>query len=158
MTSEISRVGSEQVDGTEFDFREARSIGTTTLDNAFADLERGPDGRARVTLHDPDAGRTVTLSVDEHYGYLMLFTGDPLADVNRRALAAEPDDLPSERLPHRGLRHPPRSGRLGHRCLGDRSPLRYAGELDRCRARADRRRSDALTDHADVLRTGAGAR
>jgi aldose 1-epimerase len=67
-------VGSEPVDGTEFDFREARPIGTTILDNAFTDLERGPDGRARVTLHDPEAGRTVTLSVDEHYGYLMLFT------------------------------------------------------------------------------------
>ena len=87
-------VGSEQVDGTEFDFREARPIGTTTLDNAFTDLERGADGRARVTLHDPDAGRTVTLSVDEHYGYLMLFTGDPLPDVNRRALAVEPMTCP----------------------------------------------------------------
>ena len=87
-------VGSEPVDGTEFDFREARPIGTTTLDNAFTDLERGPDGRARVTLHDPGAGRTVTLSVDEHYAYLMLFTGDPLPDVNRRALAVEPMTCP----------------------------------------------------------------
>ena len=87
-------VGSEPVDGTEFDFREARPIGTTILDNAFTDLERGPDGRAAVTLHDSDAGRTVTLSVDEHYGYLMLFTGDPLPDVNRRALAVEPMTCP----------------------------------------------------------------
>jgi aldose 1-epimerase len=87
-------VGSEPVDGTEFDFREARPIGTTTLDNAFTDLERGPDGRARVTLNDPGAGRTVTLSVDEHYGYLMLFSGDPLPDVNRRALAVEPMTCP----------------------------------------------------------------
>jgi aldose 1-epimerase len=87
-------VGSEPVDGTEFDFREARPIGTTILDNALTDLERGPDGRARVTLHDPEAGRTVTLSVDEHYGYLMLFTGDPLPDVNRRALAVEPMTCP----------------------------------------------------------------
>jgi aldose 1-epimerase len=87
-------VGSEPLDGTEFDFREARPIGTTILDNALTDLERGPDGRARVTLHDPEAGRTVTLSVDEHYGYLMLFTGDPLPDVNRRALAVEPMTCP----------------------------------------------------------------
>jgi len=87
-------VGSEPVDGTEFDFREARPIGTTVLDNAFTDLERGPDGHAGVTLHDPDAGRTVTLSVDEHYDYLMLFTGDPLPDVNRRALAVEPMTCP----------------------------------------------------------------
>ena len=87
-------VGSEPVDGTEYDFREARPIATTKLDNAFTDLGRGPDGRARVTLHDPGARRTVTLSVDEHYGYLMLFTGDPLPDVNRRALAVEPMTCP----------------------------------------------------------------
>jgi aldose 1-epimerase len=64
------------------------------LDNAFTDLERGADGRARVTLHDPESGRTVTLSVDEHYGHLMLFTGDPLPDVDRRALAVEPMTCP----------------------------------------------------------------
>ena len=39
------------------------------------------------------AGR-VTLWVDEHYPYLMLFTGDPLPDVNRRALAVEPMTCP----------------------------------------------------------------
>ena len=87
-------VGSEAVDGTEYDFRRARPIGATQLDNAFTDLERGPDGRARVILHDPESGRTVTLSVDGHYGYLMLFTGDPLPDVNRRALAVEPMTCP----------------------------------------------------------------
>jgi aldose 1-epimerase len=86
--------GSEPVDGTEFDFREGRPIGETVLDNAFTELERGPDGFARVTLHDAESDRTVTLSVDEHYGYLMLFTGDPLPDVNRRALAVEPMTCP----------------------------------------------------------------
>jgi aldose 1-epimerase len=87
-------VGSEPVDGTEFDFREPRPIGETVLDNALTDLERGADGRARVTLHDPADGHTVTLSVDEHYGFLMLFTGDPLPDVARRALAVEPMTCP----------------------------------------------------------------
>jgi aldose 1-epimerase len=87
-------VGSEPVDGTEFDFREMRPIGGTVLDNAFTDLERDPDGHARVILRDPAGGRSVTLSVDEHYRYLMLFTGDPLPDVNRRALAVEPMTCP----------------------------------------------------------------
>jgi aldose 1-epimerase len=36
----------------------------------------------------------VTLAVDEHYGYLMLFTGDPLPDVDRCALAVEPMTCP----------------------------------------------------------------
>jgi aldose 1-epimerase len=87
-------VGSEPVDGTEFDFWAARPIGTTKLDNAFTDLERWPDGRARVSIAEPDSGRSLTLWVDEHYPYLMLFTGDPLPDVNRRALAVEPMTCP----------------------------------------------------------------
>ncbi len=32
--------------------------------------------------------------MDEAYGYLMLFTGDPLPDVNRRSLAVEPMTCP----------------------------------------------------------------
>jgi aldose 1-epimerase len=86
--------GPEPVEGTEFDFRRARPIGDTKLDHAFTDLERDPDGRARVSLADPATGRELTLWVDEHYPYLMLFTGDPLPDVNRRALAVEPMTCP----------------------------------------------------------------
>jgi aldose 1-epimerase len=64
------------------------------IDNAFTDLVRDSGGVARVVLLDPETGRTLTLSVDEHYPYLMLFTGDPLPDVNRRALAVEPMTCP----------------------------------------------------------------
>jgi aldose 1-epimerase len=87
-------VGSEPVEGTEYDFRAPRPIGGTKLDNAFTDLERDADGCALVSLEDPATGRSVTLWVDEHYPYLMLFTGDPLPDVNRRALAVEPMTCP----------------------------------------------------------------
>jgi aldose 1-epimerase len=86
--------GSEPVDGTEYDFRVARAIGATKLDNAFTDLTRDEDGRARVAIRDPDDGAEVTLWVDESYGYLMLFTGDTRPDVNRRSLAVEPMTCP----------------------------------------------------------------
>jgi aldose 1-epimerase len=86
--------GSETVEGTEFDFRAGRRIGTTKLDNAFTDLERGDDGRARVELRDPEGGTAATLWVDERYEYLMLFTGDTRPDVNRRSLAVEPMTCP----------------------------------------------------------------
>jgi aldose 1-epimerase len=76
--------GREPVDGTPFDFREARAIGATVLDDCFTDLERDADGRARVRL-----GETVVW-FDEAYSYAMLFTGDPLPDVARRSLAVEP--------------------------------------------------------------------
>jgi aldose 1-epimerase len=87
-------IGSEPVAGTEYDFRVARPIGATVLDNAFADLERDAHGRAHVSLADPATGNSLTLWVDEQYPYLMLFTGDPLPDVDRRALAVEPMTCP----------------------------------------------------------------
>ena len=36
----------------------------------------------------------MTRWTDEPYGYLMLFTGDPLPDVARRSLAVEPMTCP----------------------------------------------------------------
>ncbi len=87
-------VGSSAVEGTDVDFRRPRTIGTTKLDNAFTDLERDADGLARVQLRDPHGGSELTLWVDESYPYLMVFTGDPLPDVDRRALAVEPMTCP----------------------------------------------------------------
>jgi aldose 1-epimerase len=87
-------IGSAGVDGTEYDFRQPRQIGSTKLDNAFTDLERDEDGLARVQLRHPHDGTELTLWVDGSYRYLMLFTGDPLPDVNRRSLAVEPMTCP----------------------------------------------------------------
>jgi len=87
-------VGTRPVDGTDYDFRVPRPIGSTKLDNAFTDLERDDDGRARVELHDPASGRALTLWADASYPYLQVFTGDPLPDVNRRSLAVEPMTCP----------------------------------------------------------------
>jgi aldose 1-epimerase len=86
--------GSAAVEGTEYDFRRPRLIGSMKLDNAFTDLDRDEDGLARVQLRHPGAGTGLTLWVDESYRYLMLFTGDPLPDVNRRSLAVEPMTCP----------------------------------------------------------------
>jgi aldose 1-epimerase len=83
----------ERVDGTVYDFRESRPIGSTVLDNAFTDLARADDGRAYVRLEAPD-GTSITLWVDERYPYLMVFTGDPLPDVARRSVAVEPMTCP----------------------------------------------------------------
>lgn len=87
-------VGRLAVDETQYDFRRPRQIGTTVLDHAFTDLERGEDGRARVELQDPNDGTVLTLWVDETHPYLMVFTGDSLPDVNRRSLAVEPMTCP----------------------------------------------------------------
>ena len=86
--------GTTPVDGTEFDFREPRRIGGTKLDNAYADLLRDDDGLARVDLENEESGARVTLWADRSYPYLMVFTGDPLPDVNRRSIAVEPMTCP----------------------------------------------------------------
>ena len=83
-----------EVEGTEFDFRSPRPIGATQLDHCFTDLERGGDGIARVQLRMPDSDVGLTLWLDDAYGYLQLFTGDPLPDVARCSLAVEPMTCP----------------------------------------------------------------
>jgi aldose 1-epimerase len=86
--------GSAPVAGTDYDFRTRRAIGGLVLDNAFTDLERDADGVARVELRDPMSGAGATLWMDEAYPYVMVFSGDPLPDVARRALAVEPMSCP----------------------------------------------------------------
>ena len=87
-------IGTQAVEGTEYDFQQLRQIGSTTLDHAFTDLERDHDGLARVELRDPGHGTHISLWVDQSYRYLMLFSGDPLPNVNRRSLAVEPMTCP----------------------------------------------------------------
>jgi len=87
-------IGAEPVEGTEYNFRKPRRIGSTVLDHAFTNLERDQDGLARVELRDPDRKTQVSLWVDQSYSYLMLFSGDPLPNVRRRSLAVEPMTCP----------------------------------------------------------------
>ncbi len=86
--------GTGPVDGTEFDFRQARPVGETRLDHCFSDLERDQEGLARVTLTGAEGDAGVSLWVDESYPYLMLYTGDDRPDVARRSLAVEPMTCP----------------------------------------------------------------
>ena len=87
-------VGRSSVEGSQFDFLAPREIGSTALDTGYADLRRGPDGRAGAVLSAP-GGPSLTLWADESYPYLMVFTGDPLEPARRRrGLAIEPMTCP----------------------------------------------------------------
>lgn len=83
---------SEPVDGTQFDFRQARQLGDTVLDTGYSDLNRDDDGVARVRVATSDGSRRATLWLDGSYDYLMLFTGDslPQPERRRRGLGIEP--------------------------------------------------------------------
>lgn len=90
--------GTEPVEGTEYDFRRPRPIGPTRLDQCFTDLERDEDGLARVELRHPQDDTGLTLWTDQSHAHLMLFTGDPLPQINRRSLAVEPMTCPPDAL------------------------------------------------------------
>lgn len=87
--------GTHPVTGPGEDFLAAREIGAQVIDCGFTDLERDPDGRARVRLEGAD-GRTVTLWCDGSYDFLQAFTGDTLDPaLRRRGLAVEPMTCPA---------------------------------------------------------------
>jgi aldose 1-epimerase len=88
------------VEGTQYDFRKPRPIGTAQLDDALTGLEREGDGRAWVHLAADDGAAAgsaarVSLWAGTGYGWLQVFTGDPLGpDRRRKALAVEPMTCP----------------------------------------------------------------
>jgi aldose 1-epimerase len=84
------------VEGTPYDFRRPRAIGTTQLDHALTGLSRDRDGLAWAHLFaDGGPGTRVGLWADQGYRWLQVFTGDPLApDRRRKAVAIEPMTCP----------------------------------------------------------------
>ncbi len=88
------------VAGTEYDFTTARFIGPLALDTAFTTLQRDADGRAWASLDAPGGATGASLWVDPGFGYLMVYTGDTLGDVNRRrrSVAIEPMTCPPNAL------------------------------------------------------------
>ncbi len=84
----------EPVEGTDYDFRRPRKIGTTQLDHALTGLSRDGDGRAWAHL-SAGPGAQVRLWAGPGYHWLQVFTGDPLGpDRRRKALAVEPMTCP----------------------------------------------------------------
>ena len=82
-----------EVAGSQYDFRERRPIGSTSLDTAFTGLYASEDGRAWVRLSGPDA--EIALWAGPGYRWLQVFTGDALGpDARRRAVAIEPMTCP----------------------------------------------------------------
>jgi aldose 1-epimerase len=90
--------GTQPVEGTEYDFRSERAVGSLEIDYAFTDLERDNDGSSWVRLSCPD-GRTVELWTDEAYPVTEIYTADTLAPARqRRGLGAEPMTAPPNAL------------------------------------------------------------
>lgn len=83
--------GRENVEGTPYDFRARRVIGSLALDTAYTNLERDSSGKARVKLSDAGDSRSVSVWMDRSYQDVMVYTGDKLdLDRRRKGLAVEP--------------------------------------------------------------------
>lgn len=92
--------GRRPVDGSDYDFRTARPIGSTQIDYTFTDLARDGDGRFRVRLAHPQGTAAATLWLGPSYRYVELFTGDALPDASRRrcGLGVEPMTAPPDAM------------------------------------------------------------
>ncbi|MDQ1740918.1 MAG: aldose 1-epimerase [Pseudonocardiales bacterium] len=80
-------IGSHPVEGTPFDLRTSRPIGSRRLDHGFADLT----GSAAVLRTEQ---RAVEVSWDAAYRYLQVFT-PPFITPGRNAVAIEPMSCPA---------------------------------------------------------------
>ena len=80
--------GAERVAG-DYDLRVARSLRGLDLDDAWIDVVRDADGLSWIRLGRPD-GRTVAMWADGATQAWQVCTGDTVALIARRGVAAEP--------------------------------------------------------------------
>ena len=86
-------VGEQPVEGSEYDFRTPRRIGSTVLDTCFGRLDRAADGSAAVRF-----GATEVWG-DEGFSWFQVYTGETLPEPQRRrSLAVEPMTCPPDAL------------------------------------------------------------
>lgn len=84
---------------TPFDFREPRQIGATKFNTCFCQPERDDSGRLTITLASEN--REISVWMDGAFGFVVLFSGDPLPETHRRrALAVEPMTCGSDAFNH----------------------------------------------------------
>jgi aldose 1-epimerase len=70
------------------DFRQAKPIGSTHVDIAYAGLMAESDGRVRTRLRNPASG--LALNVWQEHGVMLVFTADSVTRDVRRSVALEP--------------------------------------------------------------------
>jgi aldose 1-epimerase len=87
--------GMHGMEGHEFDFRSARSLGSVRIDHAFTGIVRDSDGLAAVRVMDP-AGTGVELEWDRSWPWVQVHTADKPTGKDRLGLAVEPMTCPPD--------------------------------------------------------------
>lgn len=87
------------VAGTELDFTRPRPIGATRFNTCFLNPSRDDNGRLTITLANKN--RELAVWMAGAFGYVVLYSGDPLPETHRRrALAIEPMTCGSDAFNH----------------------------------------------------------
>lgn len=86
--------------GTDWDYREFRTIGPRRFNHCYLELERDTAGMASASLRDRKTGRTIDVVMDRAFSALVVYTGDAIADAPRQALAIEPMTCATDAFNH----------------------------------------------------------
>jgi aldose 1-epimerase len=78
------------VDGSPYDFRKPRPVGTIELDTTYTGLQRDDEGNVAVNLRSADGALTITCTYSDPIEFVQLYSGDTLENGRRVALAIEP--------------------------------------------------------------------
>jgi aldose 1-epimerase len=86
--------------GTEWDYRNYRSIGGRRFNHCYLHLIRDADGWCRASLRNPETGTTIDVTMDAAFTAIVVYTGDAIPDAARQALAIEPMTCASDAFNH----------------------------------------------------------
>lgn len=82
------------VEGTDYDFREGRPVGSTDLDTAYTEISADTDGMWRVTVAAAD--RRATLWAEPTFTWLQVFTDIARLHKGAPGVAVEPMTCPAD--------------------------------------------------------------
>ncbi len=89
------------VEETPFDFRAPRLIAQTKFNTCYASPAPDADGKMRVKLATATGDRALTVWMDDAFGFVVVYSGDPMPESHRRkSLAIEPMTCGSDSFNH----------------------------------------------------------
>lgn len=88
------------VAGAEWDYRTARPVGDRRFNHCYVNLERDADGWTTASLRHAHTGRTIDVTMDRSFSAIVVYTGDAIPNVPRRALAIEPMTCATDAFNH----------------------------------------------------------
>lgn len=88
------------VDGTEWDYRTRRPIGSRQFNHCYVDLTRDADGLSRAVLLSRESGRRIEVTMDRTFSALVVYTGDAIPGAARQAVAIEPMTCATDAFNH----------------------------------------------------------